>query len=159
MGKTTPTVPEKGSIDYGEFGLEGYVNRHLGTYVTAKELEDETNKFMGGFRVHESKNIRNIKRMRTTPDEEGFIQVVPKLYSRKVATTQMPRQTSLDDYYNRQEKKGAKKATVSSDVFSAFAQTKKNMQRLVKMKKTLMKATDRKKAGTSVSLRNFADRC
>ena len=158
MGK--PNAISSRDIDHSNFGIDAYRAKHQAYYESAKMLEDEANKYMGGFRVHEAQEWRKARRMKHTPDEDGFTTVVPKLYSKNAVTSQMPQKTSLDDYYKKQDESGKKRANVSSDVFGAFAQTKKNMQRLVKMKKMLQKATSRKKAGAATaSLRNFADKC
>eukprot|EP00754_Rhynchopus_humris_P040215 Rhum_TRINITY_DN23264_c0_g1::Rhum_TRINITY_DN23264_c0_g1_i1::g.177552::m.177552 len=163
MGKAGggPSIPQKGEIDYSACGLDAYLDRHVGSYEDAKALETESNKFMGGFRVFEQKEMRKLKKLKHTEDEDGWTTIVPKIKSRNTATTQMVHGNTVDDYNKRQDEAGKKRAKTSTDTFSAFARNKKNMQRLIKMKKMLMKATDRKAKGASqgVKLRNFADRC
>ncbi|KAJ9467875.1 hypothetical protein DIPPA_20223 [Diplonema papillatum] len=166
MGKATAkrpqalksAIPAAGTINYDSFGVASYLQRHMGTFESAADLEKVADKYMGGFRVHEKQQLRKLKRLKRLPDEEGWTTVVPKISGSNAATSQIKQGTHIKDYKQKQERMGKKKAKTSQDDFYAFTQTRKNLRRLVKIKKTLLKAQTRKSVATSVSLRNFADR-
>ena len=152
-------IPGRGELDYEGSGLVAYVASHLESYEDAMALETRANKFMGGFRVFEQQQLRKLKRAKRMPDEDGWQTVVPKMLNVNTATTELRNANHIDDYNKKQEISGKKAAVSSSDGFSRFAESKKSMQRLIKMKKSLMKAQSRKNSVKTAGLRNFADRC
>eukprot|EP01063_Lacrimia_lanifica_P008095 TRINITY_DN1522_c0_g1_i1.p2 TRINITY_DN1522_c0_g1~~TRINITY_DN1522_c0_g1_i1.p2 ORF type:complete len:158 (+),score=76.17 TRINITY_DN1522_c0_g1_i1:109-582(+) len=152
-------LPAKGGINYSQFGLEGYVMQHMAQYEDAMTLENEANEFMGGFRVYEQQSLRQLKRDKHTVDEDGWKKVVGKIKGAHSATNQFKQGNSFDEYKKRQEDEGKKVAKKSTDDFSVFAKTKKNLNKLIKVKKTLLKANSRRTSSKTVSLRNFADNC
>eukprot|EP01064_Diplonema_japonicum_P018223 TRINITY_DN26900_c0_g1_i1.p1 TRINITY_DN26900_c0_g1~~TRINITY_DN26900_c0_g1_i1.p1 ORF type:complete len:156 (+),score=36.54 TRINITY_DN26900_c0_g1_i1:120-587(+) len=152
------TIMDK-QIPFTQYGMIGYLEAHVGEYESAKDLEQEANKFMGGFRVYEQQEFRKLKRLKRKPDQDGWTTVVPKIRGVNSATSQIKQATQLADYEQQQDDNKKKKAMKSTDDFYAFTQSKKKIRQLIKIKKSLLKAQTRKGPEKSINLRNFADRC
>eukprot|EP01062_Namystynia_karyoxenos_P017157 TRINITY_DN16295_c2_g1_i1.p1 TRINITY_DN16295_c2_g1~~TRINITY_DN16295_c2_g1_i1.p1 ORF type:complete len:250 (+),score=96.54 TRINITY_DN16295_c2_g1_i1:84-752(+) len=154
--KPNAGIPPAGSINYADYSLKAYRKQHAAAFVPAQELSQDASRRVAEFKKFEQEQVERRQEL-SKPDEEGWVTVVSSKTGTHSATSQLPKTVNVQEYQKRRTDANKKKQLESKNDFYAFSKTRKNMQRLIKMKKILRQA--RARAPVQANLRNFADRC